>query len=386
MEAHTEAGTKEKRFVALTSVVVAIVLTGFKAVVGIMTGSLGILAEAAHSGLDLIAAVITYWAVCVSGRPADEGHPYGHGKIENISALIETLLLLITCAWILHEAIDRLFFRFVHVDASTWAFIVMFFSIFLDFGRSRALSRAAKKYNSQALEADALHFRTDIWSSAVVIIGLIGVKISDWMPGWGSMHHADPIASIGVAVIVVWVSLQLGKRTLQALIDTAPAGLADEIKKTVERLPGVVDCQNVRVRPSGPQVFVDAKVLMGGRQSLEDAHKLTEKIEESIQKISPGADITLHPEPTDATHGLLEKITQVVQIIPGVLGCHDVEARYAESRLFVEMHVFMDGRQSLQDAHDLTEMIEQAVQSIAPDAHITIHPEPFSQSGRKPGE
>jgi len=163
---------KEKREAALSSVVAALLLTGLKLAIGLLTGSLGILAEAAHSGLDLVAALVTFFAVRLSDRPPDEHHLYGYGKIENLSALIETLLLLITCVWIIYEAIQRLFFKSVEIEASIWAFAVMGISIVVDITRSRILYAAARKHKSQALEADALHFSTDIWSSSVVIVGL----------------------------------------------------------------------------------------------------------------------------------------------------------------------------------------------------------------------
>ena len=171
---------REKKVVAMTSVAAAVFLTGIKLIVGLMTGSLGILAEAAHSALDLVAAVITFFAVRISDRPADDSHPYGHGKVENLSALAETFLLLLTCVWIVYEAVRRLFFEDIHVDPNLWAFLIMGLSIVIDFSRSRALGRVAKKYGSQALEADALHFSTDIWSSAVVIVGLALVKFGEY--------------------------------------------------------------------------------------------------------------------------------------------------------------------------------------------------------------
>jgi len=163
----------EKTKVAGLSVFAAIFLTGFKLAVGLVTGSLGILSEALHSGLDLIAAVITYFSVRVSDTPADKRHNYGHGKIENFSAFIETILLLITCSWIVYEASNRLISGNTDIEVSIWSYIVISASIVIDITRSRALYRVAKKYNSQALEADALHFSTDIWSSSVVLVGLV---------------------------------------------------------------------------------------------------------------------------------------------------------------------------------------------------------------------
>ena len=291
------SGEKEKHTAALSSVVAAIGLTSFKIVVGLLTGSLGILAEAAHSGLDLVAALVTFLAVRLSGKPADNDHLYGHGKIENLSALFETLLLLGTCVWIIYEAVQRLFYKKVEIDVSIWAFIVMVTSIGIDFSRSRLLYRTARKYHSQALEADALHFSTDIWSSTVVIAGLLLVWISELVPSLNFLRQADAVAALGVAIIVVYVSFQLGIRTVQALLDSAPAGLADHIKTVVESLPGVADCHNVRVRHSGPSYFIDVHVLLDGEQSLTEAHALTETIEDAIKNILPEADITVHPEP-----------------------------------------------------------------------------------------
>jgi len=295
---NSHIGEREKRWAALSSVLAAIGLTTLKIIVGLMTNSLGILSEAAHSGLDLVAAVVTLFAVRVSDRPADKEHTYGHGKVENLSALFETLLLLATCAWIIYEGVERLLRKHAAVNASFWAFAVIGLSIVVDFSRSRVLFRIARKYNSQALEADALHFSTDIWSSAVVLLGLVGVKLAAAFPAYrGLLEKADSIAALAVAAIVVFVSLRLGGRTIRGLIDTAPTGLRERIKERVERLPGVSDCHNVRVRTSGPYLFVDVHVLLDGAQTLHAAHALTEVIEETIQQLAPNADVTVHPEP-----------------------------------------------------------------------------------------
>jgi cation diffusion facilitator family transporter len=279
----------EKQSAALGSLVAAVGLTAFKIVVGVWTGSLGILAEAAHSGLDLVAAGLTFLAVRFSGRPADHTHLYGHGKIENLSALAETLLLLLTCAWIVWEAVHRLRFHESQVAVTIWSLVVMLTSIAIDVSRSRVLARAAKKYRSQALEADALHFQTDVWGSAVVIVGLLSVKLGLW---WG-----DAVAALGVSGVVVWVSLQLGRRTVDALLDKAPEGMEQRIEAAVSAVAGVRDCHHVRLRYSGPVLFIDLHVLVDGGQTLAEAHRLTETIEAAIQEIAPQADVTVHPEP-----------------------------------------------------------------------------------------
>jgi cation diffusion facilitator family transporter len=288
---------REKQSAALTSLLAAVGLTAFKIVVGILTRSLGILAEAAHSGLDLVAALMTWFAVRFSGRPPDRTHLYGHGKVENLSALFETLLLLATCVWIVSEAVHRLAAHSGEVEVNWWSFGVMLTSIAIDFSRSRVLARAAKKYNSQALEADALHFRTDVWSSGVVILGLIAVKVSEWWPSLGFLRAGDAVAALGVSAVVVWVSVQLGRRTVDALLDSAPKGMQERIAETVAAIPGVRDCHQVRIRYSGPKLFIDLHVLVDGNQTLSEAHGLTETIEAAISEIAPGADVTVHPEP-----------------------------------------------------------------------------------------
>jgi len=290
---------KEKRAAALSSVVAAIGLTTFKLVVGLLTNSLGILAEAAHSGLDLVAAAMTYFAVRFSDRPPDREHHFGHGKVENLSAFFETLLLLATSGWIIYEAVDRLFVNPARVDASAWAFAVMGTSIVIDVSRSRMLYRAARKYNSQALEADALHFSTDVWSSSVVILGLAGVTVARFVPGLDWMHQADSIAAMVVAVIVIYVSAQLGGRTIAALLDTAPRGMAERVEQTTTFVEGVVNVHAIRIRPSGAHWFIDLHVNMDGEMTLNEAHAATEVIESRVQEIIPGADVTIHMEPVE---------------------------------------------------------------------------------------
>src|SRR6267378_6198244 len=252
---------KEKRAVAGSSVLAAFAITALKIVVGFTTGSLGILSEAAHSGLDLIAALVTYFSVRVSDKPADADHQYGHGKVENFSAFIETGLLLLTCIWIVYEAIERLFFLHVEIEPSIAAFAVMFFSMAVDFWRSRALGRIAAKYDSQALEADALHFSTDIWSSGVVVLGLLLVMLGrkfniDWL------RDSDPIAALFVAGVVVSVSWRLARRTIDALLDAAPSGVRSQILDRIGTVDGVLEVDRVRFRKAGNRYFADVSVAL----------------------------------------------------------------------------------------------------------------------------
>ena len=292
--------SKEKNGAALSSVIAAIGLTTFKIVIGVLTGSLGILAEAAHSALDLIAALMTLFAVKIADKPADYEHPYGHGKVENLSALFETLLLLITCAWIIYEAVKRLMNpSAVVVEVTYWSFIVMTVSIIIDISRSRVLMKTAKKYNSQALEADALHFSTDVWSSSVVILGLIALLVSRLVSKLQFLEHADAIAALVVAAIVIYVSIRLGFSTIKALIDSAPKGSRDKIVRITEAVPGVKNVHNVRIRTSGAHLFIDIHIMVDGEKSLKDVHCITDKIEQDLKMELPEADITVHPEPNE---------------------------------------------------------------------------------------
>jgi len=284
-----EKAVREKKKIALTSVVAAVFLTSFKLIIGFITGSLGILSEALHSGLDLVAALITFFAVRIADQPADEEHHYGHGKIENYSALIETLLLLITCLWIVYEAIKRIVTGKVEIEVTVWSFAVIITSIIVDITRSKALYKVARKYNSQALEADALHFSTDIWSSAVVLIGLIGVSFN--------FNLADPVAALIVAVIVLGVSYRLGKRSFDALIDRAPVGITNEIKKIVAGIKEVKQFHNLKVRESGPYKFVDLNIHVESNLSISDAHNISHSVEKAIKNKIDNIEVTIHIEP-----------------------------------------------------------------------------------------
>lgn len=240
-------------------------------------------------------------AVKISDRPADRYHRYGHGKVEDLSARFETFLLLLTCAWVIYEAIQRLILHSVVVEVTFWSFAVMVLSIVIDVSRSNMLYKVAKKFNSQALEADALHFKTDIWSSGVVIVGLACVIASKKFPGLAFLKESDAIAALGVAMIVVSVSIRLGVRTIQALVDATPSGVEDEIIRAAEQVPGVINCHHVRVRYSGPQVFVDVHILADRNAPLSEVHMLSDTAECTIQQVIPCADVTVHAEPSVPT-------------------------------------------------------------------------------------
>ena len=367
-----EAMRQDKRRVAGNSVIAAIAITSLKIIVGFTTGSLGILSEAAHSGLDLIAAVITYFSVRVSDKPADADHQYGHGKVENFSAFIETALLLLTCIWIIYEAARRLFFHSVEIQPSIAAFLVMFFSIAVDYWRSRALGRIAVKYDSQALEADALHFSTDIWSSSVVILGLAVVWFGEkYSIAW--LQKADPIAAVFVAGVVVWVSWRLARRTIDALLDAAPIGIRNQILDSISTVDGVVEVDRARIRRAGNRYFVDVLVGMARNVTFQRAEQIADAVTSHVQGILPDADVMVHTIPrAGGSENLFDRIRAVAT--RHNLNVHDVSVHDLNGALHVEQHLEMDERLTMKAAHDQVTALENEIRSEVPEiAAILTH-------------
>jgi cation diffusion facilitator family transporter len=348
----------EKTRVALSSVVAAVFLTGSKLAIGLLTGSLGILSEAAHSGLDLLAAVMTWWAVTVSERPADREHTYGHEKIENVSALFETLLLLVTCVWIIYEAIQRLFFKASHVEVNAWSYGVVIVAIVVDFSRSRALSRVAKKTRSAALEADALHFSSDIWSSLVVLAGLVATQLGH--------PKADAVAALGVSAFVIWISIRLGLKAVHALTDRVSAGHRERAELAALGVAGVLAVHDVRIREAGAKHFVDLKVTLHRAASLEAAHEVTEAVENALKAAFKNADVLVHAEPGDGGGGGLGEEVALLAEAEGAKA-HAVEIGRTEEGLQVESHLEWPGEMLLAEAHRRTTRVEEALAGSYPE-------------------
>ncbi len=367
----------EKRAVAGNSVLAAIAITVLKIVVGVATGSLGILSEAAHSGLDLVAAIVTYFSVRVSDKPADADHQYGHGKVENFSAFIETGLLLLTCVWIIYEAFKRLFLHHVEIEPSLIAIGVLVFSMGVDYWRSRALGRIAVKYDSQALEADALHFSTDIWSSGVVIIGLILVWLGRrYQLLW--LKEADPMAALIVAGIVVHVSSRLARRTVDALLDAAPTGVRGEIINSVQRVDGVLDVERVRIRRAGNRYFADLSVSLARNATLQSSDLVADVVSARVQQILPEADVVVHAIPR------AKKSENIFDRIRGVATrhnfyVHDISVQDLDGSLHVEQHLELDESLPLKVAHDQVTLLEAEIRAEVPEissilTHIESEP------------
>ncbi len=375
----------EKRAAAIGSVVAALGLTVMKCVAGILTGSMGILAEAAHSGLDLSAAFITFLAVRISAKPADETHPYGHGKIENLSALIETGLLFLTCAWIIYESVRRLFLPTVEITPSVWAFLVIVISIVVDINRSRMLYRTARKHRSQALEADALHFSTDVWSSLVVLGGLLCVWLGQKVfPHYaGILVRADAVAALGVAFIILFVSFRLGKRTVDVLLDRAPQGIADKIHAAAEEIDGVLNVGRVRLRPSGARIFVDLTIDVDRNLSFELTHAIAEAVEARISEIVPDADVVIHTDPGETNR---ENIVRRIRTIAdrNQIPVHNVQVHDKKGRLLVDLHIEVDDHLLLRQAQEMARSVERDIEKEIPRIkRVNTHIESRESGGER---
>ena len=367
----------EKRAVAGSSVLAAMAITLLKIVVAVTTGSLGILSEAAHSGLDLIAAIITFFSVRVSDLPADADHQYGHGKVENFSAFMETGLLLLTCVWIVYEAVRRIFYHHVEIEPSIAAFIVMFLSMCVDYWRSRALAKIAVKYDSQALEADALHFSTDIWSSGVVALGLFLVLIGrnyriDWL------RDADPIAALFVAGVVVYVSWRLARKTIDALLDAAPTGVRNRIIDAVSKVEGVLEIDRVRIRRAGNRYFADLSVGLARNVTFQRSEQVADAVTTSVHRILPDSDVMVHSSPrAQRTENIFDRIRAVAT--RNNLNVHDVSVQDLGGHLHVEQHLELDERLTLKEAHDQVTLLESEMRDDVPElssilTHIESEP------------
>jgi cation diffusion facilitator family transporter len=363
-----------KQRVALTSILASGGLTIAKGAVGLATGSLAILSEAAHSLLDFAATVMTYFAVRVSGKPADEEHHYGHGKVESVTALVETALLFLLSGVVIWEAAHRLSGG-AHdaVEATAWAFAVIAVSIVVDFFRARLLYRVAAETSSEALEADALHFGSDMWSSIAVLIGLGAVALGyPW---------ADSTAALIVAIFIIVAGFRLARRTVQTLTDTAPAGVAEKIRGIAARTPGVVAVERVRVRPAGDVLFVDLDLGVSRTLPLDRVASIKDHVAAAVRLEFRKTETTVNTEPRaldDET--VLERVMVIAR--SRALAVHHVTVHAIGGRLSVSLDLEVDGRLPLWRAHEFADGLEQAVRDeLGPEVEVETHIEPLQVSG-----
>jgi cation diffusion facilitator family transporter len=358
---------KEK--VALGSIAASGALTLAKGIVGVMTGSLAILSEAAHSLIDFAATVITYIAVRMSGKPADDEHHYGHGKFESVAALAETALLFLLSGIIIYEATKRLLGEDHAVEATVWAFAVIGLSIVVDFFRARMLYKVAHETTSEALEADALHFSSDLWSSLAVLIGLAGIALG--------FKWADAAAALVVAILVLFAGWRLARRTIDTLLDTAPPGVADQVTRIARRVPGVVAIDAVRVRQVGPDQFVELNVSVSRTMPIDRVASLKEAVTRAVCAELPKAQISIVTEPRALDNETILDRVMVIARNRG-LAVHHVTVHAIGEKLSVSLDLEVEGSLTLGAAHEIADGLELAItDELGADVEVETHIEPL---------
>ncbi len=386
--------------VAKSSIAISAGLTLFKLTIGFSTNSLGILSDAMHSGLDIIAAFMTLYAIRMVMRPPDFRYTYGYAKVESMLSLAEIILLFIVAGWIFYEGIDRIFFKPIQPEITVLSFVIMFSSMGIDFERSRVLYRTARKFGSQALEADALHFKTDMISSAIIIVGLALVLLY-------RVPNADAYAAIVVAIMIIYTSLGLGRRTLDVLLDRAPKGAYQRVLETVSGLEGVNRAHDIRVRKMGSETLVDMHIEVPRTLTHDKAHKVATAVEDMVRSALPNSDVLVH---VDAIETASETITDRIRLIAaeteGIKNVHSIylstiaSASYpsstemasqsekndiyypkentsdakAKSVLHLYLDVQVDSSLDLMAAHNIVDHFEKQVKERIPQIrNITAH-------------
>ena len=378
MTADAQAAERAKSLASLISLLVVLALIALKVAVALLTGSLGILAQVADSVLDLIATLLAFFAVRIAHQPADAGHPYGHGKVENLAALAETGLLLVTCGWIGYEAVQRLFFHAVPIESSAWGIAVMGLSLVVSVALSTYLLRVARRYRSQSLEGNALNFRTDVLSSSVVLLGLVLVSLSQRLgPDWAWLEKADALAALFVALMVLRTSLGLGWQAVHELLDAAPPGLAERVAATAGATPGVRQVGPVRVRQSGADTFVDLAIQVERSASLEEAHRIASEVETRLADLLGRGDVVVHVDPVRQRG---ESLPQAVSAVAARFGLrvHNVHAHQADGRYCVDLDVEVPPDLTLAQAHEQVSELEAAIRAELPhvsDVYTHIEPQ-----------
>ncbi len=372
----------EKRRVALHSMLAAAAMTLLKLAAGLFSGSLGVLSDAAHSALDLAGAALTFFSVGVSDKPADEDHTYGHGKIENVSSLAEAGLMVISCAWIIWEAVSRIVSHKVELRHSVWPVLVLLTSVAVDFWRSRQLRAVAERTGSPALATDAFHFASDIWSTLAVLAGL-GAS-------WAGAHfdirwlrYADPSAAIVISAMILRMTFRLTRETVAVLMDEIPAETRRQIVHEVQTVPGVLAVEQVRVRRAGAAHFADLTLALPRRFTFEHTEELVRAATDAVHRTLPDADVVVHTVPSK---GRAESIFDRVRAVAARnnVSVHELSVQSHRGRLRVEQHVELDENMSLLEAHTFVSAMEAEILRDTPEidsvlTHIESEPATIEQ-------
>ena len=355
----------------------AAAMTLLKLGAGLLSGSLGVLSDAAHSGLDMVGSALTFFSVQVSDRPADEDHTYGHGKFENFSSFGEVLLMAVSSGWIIWEAIQRILHPGKQLQDLGWPVAVVLASIGVDFWRSRRLRAVAEKTGSSALATDAFHFASDIWSSLAVLGGLgacwVGVHF-----GVGWLRYADPLAAVVVSLMILRLTLRLGREAVSVLLDEIPVETRRRLIDDVAQVPGVLSVEQARVRRAGANYFADLTLALPRRTTFEHTGDLVRAATEAVHRTLPEADVVIHTVPRKArAESIFDRVRAVAA--RNNVSVHELSVQSHQGRLRVEQHLELDETLPLLKAHDFVCSMEAEILREVPEidgvlTHIESEP------------
>ncbi|MFZ1322916.1 MAG: cation diffusion facilitator family transporter [Ignavibacteria bacterium] len=353
--------------VAIQSLYAAVFITLIKIVAAYFSGSLGILTEVFNSGIDIFVCIVTIISIKYSSRPPDKDHNYGHEKAENFSALFQVFILFITSSFIIYEAINRLFIKDeVELNINIWIIGSIIFTILIDINRAKKLKAIAKETNSNALEADALHFSSDIWSSSVVLIGLLLTYLN-------ISKIADTIAALVVTVFIIHLGYKLLRKSVNSLMDKVPEGLYEKIKYETQLIKGVEGIQSCRVRTSGSITYIDMTIEISRLVPFSKAHDIMDNVEKRIKEISENTDIVIHSEPVETKD---ETINDKIRLIVNDFGlkCHDIYSHKINNEIFSELHIEVVNTNDLTKAHSIITDVEKVIlEKIDVISQLKIH-------------
>ncbi len=365
---------------ALFSVLAAIALIALKLSTGIATHSLGLISEAAHSGTDLVAALLTFFAVGVAARPADVGHQYGHGKAEHLSALGEGAILVLASLWIVWRAIERLGgHAHQQVDAAWYALLVMGVVIAIDIWRTIASSRAARQYHSAALSSNALHFASDLGGSFGVFVGLLLVR--------SGYQKADSIAALFVACSVLVAAVRLMRRNTDVLMDRVPTDAERAARAAIADIAPSVELRRLRMRQAAGRVFADVVIGVNYDAAIGQGHAAADAVERALESALPEADVVVHVEPMESDAAVRERAHAAALGVRRVREVHNVSVVAVGSRTELSLHLKLPGNLSLDEAHEIAEDVERAIREAVPEVSaVSTHIEPLAEeaAGTRP--
>jgi cation diffusion facilitator family transporter len=372
----------EKQRVARRSMAAAAAMTLLKVAAGLLSGSLGVLSDAAHSGLDLVGAALTYFSVHVSDKPADEDHTYGHGKIENLSAFSEAGLMALSSAWIIWEAVERIFYHAVELHHSLWPALVLVTSIGVDIWRSRQLRAVALRTGSPALATDAFHFASDIWATSAVLAGLGAAWVGERFQ-IEALRYADPLAALVVSLMILRMTVRLGHEAVGALVDEIPAETRRRLVREVERVDGVLAVERARVRRAGAGYFADLTLALPRRYTFEHTSDLVRDATAAVQRALPEADVVIHTIPRETkAESIFDRVRAVAA--RNNVSVHELSIQTHHGGLQVELHVELDERLALREAHKFVTAMEAQILRSVPEVdsvltHIESEPATIEQ-------